>query len=40
MRRTIDFLLSDWLHSGELGARERYAEHSAETFSAFFMISV
>ena len=34
MRRTIDFLLSDWLHSGELGARERYAEHSAETFSA------
>ena len=34
MRRTIDFLLSDWLHSGDLSTRERYAEHSAETFSA------
>jgi len=34
MRRTIDFLLLDWLRSGELSTRERYAEHTAETFAA------
>ncbi len=34
MRQTLDFLLFDWLKAGELTARERFAEHSAETFSA------
>ena len=34
MRETLDFLLFDWLKAGELTARERFAEHSAETFSA------
>ena len=34
MRATLDFLLFDWLRVGELTARERFAEHSAETFAA------
>jgi alkylation response protein AidB-like acyl-CoA dehydrogenase len=34
MRQTLDFLLFDWLKAGELTARERFAEHSAETFGA------
>ncbi|MFG6455564.1 acyl-CoA dehydrogenase [Roseateles sp. BYS96W] len=34
MRETLDFLLFDWLKAGELTSRERFAEHSAETFSA------
>ncbi|MFG6462116.1 acyl-CoA dehydrogenase [Roseateles sp. DXS20W] len=34
MRETLDFLLFDWLKAGDLTARERFAEHSAETFSA------
>ncbi len=34
MRQTLDFLLFDWLKAGELTARERFAEHSPETFSA------
>jgi butyryl-CoA dehydrogenase len=34
MRQTLDFLLFDWLQAGNLTARERFAEHSAETFSA------
>jgi alkylation response protein AidB-like acyl-CoA dehydrogenase len=34
MRETLDFLLFDWLKAGELTARERFAEHSAETFAA------
>ncbi|MFN8936228.1 MAG: acyl-CoA dehydrogenase, partial [Pseudomonadota bacterium] len=33
MRATIDFLLHDWLRVGELTARPRFAEHSAETFA-------
>jgi alkylation response protein AidB-like acyl-CoA dehydrogenase len=32
MRATIDFLLDDWLKVGELTARPRFADHSAETF--------
>ena len=34
MRETLDFLLFDWLKAGELTARERFAEHSPETFAA------
>ena len=34
MRQTLDFLLFDWLQAGELTARERFAEHSTETFAA------
>ena len=34
MRQTLDFLLFDWLKAGNLTTRERFAEHSAETFSA------
>ena len=34
MRETLDFLLNDWLKAGELTARERFAEHSDETFAA------
>jgi len=34
MRQTLDFLLSDWLHAQDLSSRERFAEHSAETFGA------
>ncbi len=32
MRDFVDFLLLDWLRVAELTARERYAEHSADTF--------
>ena len=34
MRKTIDFLLNDWLDVAALAARERYAEHSRETFES------
>ncbi|GAA2570893.1 acyl-CoA dehydrogenase [Pseudonocardia hydrocarbonoxydans] len=33
-RRDLDFLLHDWLDVGALTARERFAEHSRETFDA------
>ena len=33
-RADVDFLLYDWLKVEELTARERYAEHSRETFDA------
>ncbi len=33
MRALVDFLLHDWLRVGELTTRERYAEHSADTFA-------
>jgi alkylation response protein AidB-like acyl-CoA dehydrogenase len=33
MRRFIDFLLFDWLQAEQLCARERYAEHSRDTFA-------
>ncbi len=34
MRATLDFLLNDWLRTGELCARPRFADHSVETFAA------
>lgn len=33
-RRDVDFLLFDWLHAGDLVERERYEEHSRDTFDA------
>ena len=33
-RRDLDFLLFEWLRVDELAARDRFAEHSSETFSA------
>ena len=32
MRQTLDFLLNDWLHVETLTQRERFADHSPETF--------
>ena len=34
LRQTLDFLLYDWLHAEELASRERFSEHSRETFGA------
>ncbi len=34
MRATLDFLLNDWLRTGDLCARPRFADHSVETFAA------
>ena len=34
MRPTLDFLLHDWLQAEELTRRERFAEHTRETFDA------
>jgi alkylation response protein AidB-like acyl-CoA dehydrogenase len=34
MRNTVDFLLRDWLKIESLTSRERFADHSVETFSA------
>lgn len=34
LRTTIDFLLHDWLHTTELAQRERFSDHSRETFDA------
>ena len=34
LRTTIDFLLHDWLDTAALTARERFADHSRETFDA------
>jgi butyryl-CoA dehydrogenase len=34
MRDTLEFLLYDWLHAADLTARERFADHSRETFGA------
>jgi alkylation response protein AidB-like acyl-CoA dehydrogenase len=34
MRRTLDFLLFDWLQAGSLSQRPRFAEHSRETFAS------
>ncbi len=33
-RRDVEFLLHEWLGVGDLVSRERYAEHSRETFDA------
>jgi butyryl-CoA dehydrogenase len=35
-RRTIDFLLYDWLNVGSLRERSRFADHSRETFDSVF----
>jgi butyryl-CoA dehydrogenase len=34
LRSTLDFLLYDWLRAEELSTRERFADHSRETFDA------
>ncbi|WP_287876063.1 acyl-CoA dehydrogenase [Acidovorax sp.] len=34
LRSTLDFLLYDWLQAESLNTRERYADHSRETFDA------
>ena len=34
LRSTLDFLLFDWLEAGQLNTRERFADHSRETFDA------
>lgn len=34
LRNTLDFLLYDWLDAPALGSRERFADHSRETFDA------
>jgi alkylation response protein AidB-like acyl-CoA dehydrogenase len=34
LRTTLDFLLYDWLNADSLNQRERFADHSRETFSA------
>lgn len=34
LRNTIDFLLHDWLDTASLSTRERFADHSRETFDA------
>lgn len=34
LRPTVDFLLHDWLNVGSLQQRERFADHSRETFDA------
>ncbi len=34
MRATLDFLLDDWLQVSRLTERERFADHSADTFAA------
>ncbi len=34
LRTTIDFLLHDWLNTSSLTQRERFADHSRETFDA------
>ncbi len=34
MRATLDFLLYDWLHADGLNERERFADHSRETFDS------
>ena len=33
MRPIVDFLLNDWLNVASLTARERFADHSLETFA-------
>ncbi|MDB6000254.1 MAG: acyl-CoA dehydrogenase, partial [Rhizobacter sp.] len=33
-RQTVDFLLYDWLNVGQLAERERFADHSRETFDS------
>ena len=39
LRSTLDFFLNDWIRAPELCARERFAEHSADTFAAVLDLS-
>jgi butyryl-CoA dehydrogenase len=34
LRSTLDFLLYEWLDVNQLQQRERFADHSQETFDA------
>jgi butyryl-CoA dehydrogenase len=34
LRSTVDFLLYDWLRAETLGERQRFADHSRDTFDA------
>ena len=34
LRSTLEFLIYDWLQAESLTSRERYADHSRETFDA------
>src|SRR3954468_15591379 len=34
LRATLSFLLYDWLHAEQLNSRERFSDHSRETFDA------
>ncbi|MEJ6023228.1 acyl-CoA dehydrogenase [Ramlibacter sp. PS4R-6] len=36
LRNTLSFLLYDWLHADRLASRERFSDHSRETFDAVF----
>jgi len=36
LRPTLDFLLYDWLQAEALTQRERFSDHSCETFDAVF----
>jgi alkylation response protein AidB-like acyl-CoA dehydrogenase len=36
LRETLDFLLHDWLDAASLTKRDRFADHSRETFDAVF----
>ncbi len=36
LRSTVDFLLYDWLQAESLNQRQRFADHSRETFDAVF----
>ena len=38
-RRDLDFLLYDWLDVESLTSRDRFAEHSRETFDAVLDLS-
>ncbi len=38
-RRDLDFLLYDWLDVESLTSRERFAEHSRDTFDAVLDLS-
>ena len=38
-RRDLDFLLYEWLGAESLTTRERFADHSRETFDAFLDVS-
>ena len=35
-RQTLEFLLYNWLDAESLNQRERFADHSRETFDAVF----